>query len=526
MVYRLSHWLKATTPKSLAYMKNETPYHHPNLGEFPNYLKRFQSGLRETLSQHPEIETRNHLQGLSAELIGKIHESTPLSVFIPQELGGWGGRPKESLSLVEAAAYESLSVGLMFGINSALFLDPVKKYADPSVRDGILRKFIDEKAMGGLMITEPDFGTDALSMQSAYQTVEGGYAVQGTKHWGGLTGLANFWLVAARKERENGKLARDLDLFICDMKDAEQRIEVIEYYQKLGLFQIPYGRNKVDIKVPEMHRLIPQTSGIKMVLDSLHRSRLRLSGIGLGFIKRILDEATTHCRERMVGGRALLGYDQVQYRLSEIQTFFTLTSGLCLYASENTPLQKDLSGEGIQANAMKAILTDMMQEAAQSFMQLVGSNGFRRDHIAGRAIIDCRPFQIFEGSNDVMYAQVSDMVTKQMSKVGQMNLLAFMQTYEGAKQAAVELKNLINISIQDNLSQRKGVMLGKLISSILALNHTLVMANRGFSGELIDQAVQMTRGRIASLLAGFNSAGCSDLHTGDSIFSDWKNCTS
>lgn len=506
-------------------MKNKTEHHHPKFGEFSTYLKRFQSDLHDVLEQYPEIETRNHLQGLSAYLVRQIHKKTPLSVFIPEEFGGWGGRPKESLALVEAASYESLSVGLTFGINSALFLDPVKKYAEKQIGEEVLRKFIDEKAMGGLMITEPDFGTDALSMQTTYQEVEGGYAIQGSKHWGGLTGLANFWLVAARKKRENGKLSRDLDLFICDMNEADQRIEVAEFYQKLGLFQIPYGRNEVDIKVPETHRLIQQTSGIKMMMDSLHRSRLRLSGIGLGFIKRILDEATTHCRERMVGKKPLMAYDQVQYRLAEIQTFFTLTSGLCLYASEKTPLDADLSGEGIQANAMKAILTDMMQEAAQSFMQLVGANGFRRDHIAGRSIIDCRPFQIFEGSNDVMYAQVSDMVTKQMSKSGQMNLFSFMKNYEGAKEAAVELGSLINVSIQANLPQRKGVVFGKLISSILALNHTLVMANQGFSSQLIDQAIQMTRGRIASHLAGFNSAGCSDLHTGDSASSDWKNCT-
>ncbi len=506
-------------------MKNGNPHHHPKFGEFSGYLKRFQSGLRDILARHPEIETRNHLQGLSAYLVRQIHETTPLSVFVPEEFGGWGGRPKESLSLVEAAAYESLSVGLTFGINSALFLDPVKKYAEGKVREEILRKFIDEKAMGGLMITEPDFGTNALSMQTAYQKVAGGYAIQGTKHWGGLTGLAGFWLVAARKERENGKLSRDLDLFICDMNDAEQRIEVTEFYQKLGLFQIPYGKNEVDIKVPTAHRLIPQTSGIKMMMDSLHRSRLRLSGIGLGFIKRILDEATTHCRERIVGGKALFGYDQVQHRLSEIQAFFTLSSGLCLHASENTPLEKDLSGEGVQANAMKAILTDMMQEAAQSFMQLVGANGFRRDHIAGRAIIDCRPFQIFEGTNDVMYAQVSEMVMKQMAQAGQMNLLSFMQNYKGAKQAAIELKNLINISIQSNLSQRKSVMLGKLISSILALDHTLVLASRGFSSELIDQAVQMTRKRIATTLADLDSTGCSDLQTVPSSTADWKACT-
>ena len=45
---------------------------------------------------------------------------------------------------MEAASYESLSVGLMFGINSALFLDPVKKYAEKQAREKVLRKFIDE----------------------------------------------------------------------------------------------------------------------------------------------------------------------------------------------------------------------------------------------------------------------------------------------------------------------------------------------------------------------------------------------
>ena len=100
-------------------MKNETLHHHPKFGEFSSYLKNFQSSLHDILVRHPEIETRNHLQGLSAYLVRKIHETTPLSVFIPEECGGWGGRPKESLSLVEAAAYESLSVGLTFGIEQS-----------------------------------------------------------------------------------------------------------------------------------------------------------------------------------------------------------------------------------------------------------------------------------------------------------------------------------------------------------------------------------------------------------------------
>ena len=63
---------------------------------------------------------------------------------------------------------------------------------------------------------------------------------------------------------------------------------------------------------------------------------------------------------------------------------------------------------GWQANATKAVLTDMMQSVAQSLLQLTGAIGYRRDHIAGRAVADSRPFQIFEGSNDVMYSQIAE----------------------------------------------------------------------------------------------------------------------
>ncbi len=501
----------------------KTQNNHPKYGNFSDYINQYQLELHEVLNTHSEIETHNHIQGISPYLLRKVHGLIPLSVFIPKEYGGWGGNPKECLTLLETASYESIAVGLMFGINGALFLDPLSKFANDSVKPEIYRRFIEDKAMGGLMITEPDFGTDALSMQTAYEDSENGYSIKGSKHWGGLTGLADFWIVTARKKKSDGKLARDIDMFICDMNDKEQRIEVAEFYQKLGLFLIPYGRNEIDIEVPANQRLKPESMGIMMMMDSLHRSRLRLSGIGLGFIKRILDEAISHTRERLIGGKNLLQFDQVQHRLAEIQTFFTLTSGLCHFASLNTSLKTNLSRLGLQANAMKAILTDMMQEASQSLLQLVGAKGFRRDHFAGRAIVDCRPFQIFEVSNDVMYSQVSDMLIKEMAKIKELNLFKFLKSYKDAELAAPEFKDSINISVE-NLSQRQKVILGKVISHILALNHSLKMGNSGFSTNLINQAIQMTKHRVASFIAGLTTHTSIGVFEGYQLGADWKKC--
>ncbi len=350
------------------------------------FIAEFQKDLRDNLTRFPEIETVNHMEGLPRNLLNKILAPNPLSIFIPTEYGGRGDKPSDCLSLLEATAYESIAVGLMMGISGSLFLEPVGKYGQDEARRRIFKSFLDTVSLGGLMITEPDFGTDALGMQTSFNESDNCFSLKGSKHWGGLTGLADFWLVTARKEKKNKSLSRDINLFIVEKARPGQKIEVEEYYHKLGLFLIPYGLNKIDVCVPTTSRLIPQTSGVKLMMDLLHRSRLRLSGIGLGFIKRMLDEAIKHCRQRSVSGINLLGYDQVQHRISQLQAWYTINSAMCYYTSRVSGVSENLTSFGLQANSTKAVVTDMMQDAAQSLLQLTGAKGYRRDQIAGRAV--------------------------------------------------------------------------------------------------------------------------------------------
>ena len=86
---------------------------------------------------------------------------------------------------------------MTLGINSALFLQPFAKYGQEEVKAPIFKKFLEEKTMGGLMITEPDFGSDALNMQTSHTLKDGKYQIKGTKHWAGLTGWAEYWYITA-----------------------------------------------------------------------------------------------------------------------------------------------------------------------------------------------------------------------------------------------------------------------------------------------------------------------------------------
>ena len=81
----------------------------------------------------------------------------------------------ENIGLLASASYESLALSLTFGINSALFLQPFGKFGQDEVKAPVFKRFLEEKAMGGLMITEPDYGSDALNMQTEYTKLDNNY---------------------------------------------------------------------------------------------------------------------------------------------------------------------------------------------------------------------------------------------------------------------------------------------------------------------------------------------------------------
>jgi len=487
--------------------------------DFDNFITSYQERLSKIFT-----EDRSELKlerGLPEKVYENIMDLSPLSVFIPSEFGGRGANTYEALRMLEASSYKSLALSLMMGINGALFLQPLANYGKEEVAREIFRRFLEEQAMGGLMITEPDYGSDALRMQTCYtyNKETGSYHVKGTKHWAGLTGEADYWLISARKECKGGNLGRDISFFIHDSRNGG--IEVKELFPNLGLYMLPYGRNEIDITVDEDHKLKPKSIGVKMMLDILHRSRLQFPGMAMGFLRRLMDESIEHCRERFVGGQNLISYDQVKHRLVVLQSYFTVCSGMCHFTGDNVPLEKDTSGMDLEANTIKALVTDLMQRASQSLLQLTGAKGYRLDHIAGSAIVDSRPFQIFEGSNDILFQQITESIIKAMRKVDVFNLGEFLQNFRLSKQASAYLNDVVNFTLDPQMPQRKQVTLGKALSRIFSMEFVLRMGNNGFNSKLIDNAIDTMVSEINGIICSFENANTADVVSEYESKSSW-----
>jgi len=471
--------------------------------DLESFLSNYRDKLHELFHIRNDENELTSSRGLPPYVLRQILECDPLSAFIPSEYGGRGCKTHEALSMLETTSYQSLPLSLMMGINGALFLQPLANYGNEEVKKEIFGRFIKEKNMGGLMITEPEYGSDALRMQTAYESENEHYHIKGLKHWAGLTGWADYWLITARETDTKGNLGRDVGFFVHDSRQGG--IEVEEYYNNLGLYMLPYGKNHIDIKVHESKRLEPKSTGLKMMLDILHRSRLQFPGMSTGYLNRILDEALTHCKERFVGGVSLFNYDQVKERLAKLQSYFTVSSAMSFYTSENIPLEQDTSKMDLAANSIKSVVTDYMHSAAQSFLQLVGAKGYRIDHLAGRALVDSRPFQIFEGSNDILYQQISESTIKMMRKMKITNMHDFLSNYKLTEHAAGYFKESLDFDVDYQLPQRKLVKLGEAIGRIVAMNMTIRMGESGFNSDMISSSIKIIQSEVESIIAGLKS---------------------
>lgn len=471
-----------------------------------SFIEHYRDKLHELFSERNDEDELLTTRGIPPYVLREVLECNPLSTFIPEKYNGRGAVTSEALSMLEASSYQSLPLSLMMGINGALFLQPLANYGTEKAKKTIFKDFLLKKNMGGLMITEPDFGSDALRMQTGfkYQQDSKSYKIEGLKHWAGLTGWADYWLITARGVDKNGELGRDIGFFIHDSSNGG--INVQEYYKNLGLYMLPYGKNKINIDVPESHRLEPDTTGVTMMLDILHRSRLQFPGMSTGHLKRMLDEALEHCRSRIVGGMSLFKYDQVKERLAKLQSYFTISSAMSYFTSTHVPLEKNTSRMDVAANSIKSVVTDYMQEASQSLLQLVGAKGYRLDHIAGRSVVDSRPFQIFEGSNDILYQQISESILKMMRKSKETNLYKFLKDYSLTENSAEHFKDTLNFEVDFKMAQRKLVQLGRALGRMVSMEMTIKLGENGFNSDMISNSLRVVKSEIDSLFSTYSFA--------------------
>jgi alkylation response protein AidB-like acyl-CoA dehydrogenase len=432
------------------------------------------------------------------EFLGDFLKQGPLHRFIPPEHGGTYEGISTCLDLLDTVSYHCLPLGLTLGITGSLFLLPMARLASTELKAAILPRFIGSTELGGMMITEPTGGTDIFGLRSTLEVAGGRAKLNGVKCWGGLTGRAEHWLVAARIK--NGeKLTRRVAMAYVPL--AAEGVAVENYFDALGLQPIPYGSTRYsNVDLPESYVITPPGgSALRDILDTLFRSRMGVAAIAAGQCRRLADEVTDRASSRITFGRTISEYDQVQYRISGLRGMEQINRSLWHFTGYWCDHHTDVSGDHLLANASKTISSDGLQAAADSAVQVFASAAYKRNHVVGRAFTDARPFQIFEGSNDVLQENTYDVLASRYGGVNTEVVGTELERY------GLKLSDQIPVAVRDalirddGLSQRQKVQYGKIISWMLVLSTLERDATN--EGSPIEDGMRLAHRHLAALVA-------------------------
>jgi alkylation response protein AidB-like acyl-CoA dehydrogenase len=444
----------------------------------------------------------NRPEGFTRDFVNELHDLGIFQVFIPPENGGLYQRYSDALSMVSTAAFHSLELALLIGITSSLFVMPVSRYANAEVRGRVLADFRERRLLAGMMMTEPDYGTNIMGILTSFRAEGSDYRLRGAKHWAGLSGVAEYWLVSARKEREPGLLGRDIDFFIVRSDQPGYSCE--QLYPAAGLNSITYGLTRFDVTVPADHKLCGPQTNIRVMYDILNRSRISISAIAAGATRKLYEEAAHWSEERQVFGKPLVAYEQVQYRLAMMQAARTICGAAAAYAGALLDAHEAPEPfiEMLVANIIKVTTSDLLQLSAHSGVQLRGGQGFRKDHYTGKAFVDSRPFQIFEGSNDVLYEAIAAQLIGEARKLGLRTLGEALAKHPGLPAPTLAGDPIRDLPLPSTDSQVDRVLFGKIFARYATIgivqNAAATTSAPPTHGDMTDSAVAFLQAECAS----------------------------
>ena len=357
--------------------------------------------LRQTLSQFAaqeiapraaEIDRNNEFPN---ELWPKLGQLGLLGITIPEEYGGSGMGYLAHAIAMEEISRASASVGLSYGAHSNLCLNQIRLNGTEAQKQQYLPSLCSGEHVGALAMSEPNAGSDVVSMRLRAERQGDDFVLNGNKMWITNGPDANVYVIYARTDPEAG--SKGITAFIVERDTLGfSRSPKLD---KLGM----RGSNTCELvfencRVPATQILGEIGAGVRVLMSGLDYERAVLAGGPVGILQACLDVALPYVHEREQFGQSIGEFQLVQGKLADMYARCS-ASRAYLYAVCGA-LDR---GEQSRKDAAAVILytAEAATQSALDAIQLLGGNGYINDYPTGRLLRDAKLYEIGAGTSEV-----------------------------------------------------------------------------------------------------------------------------
>ena len=347
----------------------------------------------------PHIEHLDEIEGFNLEAFKKMGEMGLLGITAAEEDGGAGmGAVAATLVMEEMAAVDASST-LSYLAHSILCVNQIATNGSKEQKQKYLPKLISGEHIGGMGMSEPGAGSDALGMITrAEKQSNGNYLINGSKTW--ITNGPNgdiFYVYA-----KTGPSKKDLSTFIIDKNMPG--FSTGKKFKKMGMRASPTGELWFsDVAVPEANRVGAEGASVKAMMKNLDIERITISGISLGIARNCIEVATQYAKERKQFEVPIGSFQQVQERLTEAAAWYEACRALTYQAAKTWDLGL-MQGKDASMMAAKAKLqsAQMATQVGLDAIQILGGYGYTREFPVERQMRDAKLIEIGAGTNEIL----------------------------------------------------------------------------------------------------------------------------
>ncbi len=319
---------------------------------------------------------------------------------VSEEYGGTNLGYTAHMVAMEEVSRASASVGLSYGAHSNLAVNQIHRNGTSAQKQKYLPKLVSGEHVGALAMSEPNAGSDVISMKLRADRRGDRYVLNGSKMWITNGGDADTLVVYAKTEPEAG--AKGMTAFIIEK--GFKGFSKGQHLDKLGM----RGSNTYplffeDCEVPAENVLGGEGNGAKVLMSGLDYERAVLSGGPLGIMQAVMDNVVPYVHDRKQFGQAIGEFQLLQGKLADMYTVQQAARAFAYTVAKNLDAMGPAHARHVRKDCAALILwtAEKATWMAGEGVQIFGGNGYINDYPLGRLWRDAKLYEIGAGTSEI-----------------------------------------------------------------------------------------------------------------------------